>query len=359
MKRMLKMAAVVSPFMLAACGGGGAMNEVALATSNMVGDIVGPRVTDNSTVYSPALACLKGQLPADMVLAVGPIPDKTGKYVIEEDGAILPKSASEMAVTAVHLSGARQVDRLTAGITEWELKFASKKVLGDGKMTTVKTKKGDKKVAFRVIKPGDMLGSTNYMTGSVSELNWNTFSGGGELEIMGIGGGARTFMMTVAVDLKLVDTRSTVVVDNVTYKKRILGYETKGGVFRFFGTSLVNFNIGEKSQEPIQTALRAIVERSTYELLSRKAPAAQKALCDNLLKDGDDKVVTLEAVPADKIPTADNSVDGENGDMEVSTPVIIENIDASDTAASAPTSSEDDADKHDAWKAKKGMRDGS
>lgn len=355
MKRTLMIATILTPFLLGACAGGGPANQIALASSDALNDVVGPPVTTNGTVYSDALSCLKGSGHASSVYAVGPIPDNTGKYVIEQDGAILPRSASEMAVTAMHLAGAKQVDRLTSGIVEWELKFASKKVLGDGGKSRIRvgTDKATgkpiyKEVNFRVVKHGDMLGSTHYVTGSISELNWNTFSGGAELEILGIGGGARMFMMTIAVDMKLVDSRSTLVVDNVTYKKRVLGYETKGGAFRFFGTTLVNFNIGEKSQEPIQLALRSIVERSTYELLSRRAAPEAKTACDNLLKDGDKQVTTVEAVPAASIetPTTNNTY----GD-ETTIDATFDDIGTAPAKTAAKGAS--DADRAKAWKAAK------
>ena len=280
---------------LAACGSNGA-GRAAVAVAEAQDPLIGPGVTKNPTVYSSSLQCLSGHVSEDLVFAIGPIPDKTGKYVIEQDGAILSRAASDMAVSALSRAGVKQVDRLTAGIVEWELKFAGKKVLGDKGGDTVKTKDGVKNVNFRVIRPGQMLGSTHYITGSISELNWNYYSGVAEINIFGVGGGARTFVMTIAMDLKLVNSKTTEIEDTTTYTKKVVGYETKAGIFRFFGNTLVDFNIGEKSQEPVQVALRSILERSIYELISKKA-GTRNNVCDHMLAMGDAEVDSITAAP--------------------------------------------------------------
>nr|WP_058752715.1 CsgG/HfaB family protein [Sphingomonas sanguinis] len=66
----------------------------------------------------------------------------------------------------------------------------------------------------------------------------------------------RTFTQSVAVDLRIVDTRSLIVVKTVSLTKQYTGYETGAGTFRFFGSNLFDINIGAKGQ-PIPMAAAA------------------------------------------------------------------------------------------------------
>jgi outer membrane protein OmpA-like peptidoglycan-associated protein len=73
--------------------------------------------------------------------------------------------------------------------------------------------------------------------------------------------------MNVGVDLRIVDSRSLVVVKTVSMQKQITGTEVGAGIFRFFGSDLLDLNVGSKNQEPLQLGVRTTIEHGLLELL--------------------------------------------------------------------------------------------
>lgn len=73
--------------------------------------------------------------------------------------------------------------------------------------------------------------------------------------------------MNVAVDLRIIETRSLLVRKTVSMTKQVSGYEVGANVFRFFGMDLFDLNIGEKGQEPLQLAVRTALEEATIRLV--------------------------------------------------------------------------------------------
>ena len=73
--------------------------------------------------------------------------------------------------------------------------------------------------------------------------------------------------MNIALDFRIIDTRTLEVVDYVSYQKQIVGREIKAGVFDFFGGNLFSLGVGTSAQEPLQLAVRAVVERAVLKLL--------------------------------------------------------------------------------------------
>jgi curli production assembly/transport component CsgG/holdfast attachment protein HfaB len=78
---------------------------------------------------------------------------------------------------------------------------------------------------------------------------------------------ASSYVMNIGLDLRLVNSRTLEVVDYVSYQKQIVGREIKAGVFDFFGGNLFSLGVGSSAQEPIQLAVRAVVERAVLKLL--------------------------------------------------------------------------------------------
>ncbi len=69
--------------------------------------------------------------------------------------------------------------------------------------------------------------------------------------------GFKLFVINVGVDLRLVDTKTLVVVDVISYQKQIIGREVSAGVFDFANGNIFDVGVGERAMEPIQLAVRS------------------------------------------------------------------------------------------------------
>ncbi|MGF1454766.1 MAG: holdfast anchoring protein HfaB [Alphaproteobacteria bacterium] len=265
MKRTVLAALALS--MLTACGTvksyTGADPETGLYARPIGSATVGSR----HTPYSQALGCLGQYLRGGEVnrarIAVGRISDFTGKQELE-GGFKVTQGASLMAMSALAKAGLVLVERFDTGVTELELKFANNKLIGE--------RNGD----FRKIRAGTIAGSDFFLVGGITELNYNIRSSGidgfgGETGTRGAKGfvNANAYVMDISLDLRLVDTRSMLVVDVVSYQKQIVGREVSAGVFDFFGTVLFDVSAGTSAHEPIQYAVRSVVERAILDLVSK------------------------------------------------------------------------------------------
>lgn len=230
-------------------------------------------VTANATAYSDALVCLgeyaRAHHLASPRLAVGRISDYTGK-VAEGGGREITQGASLMAMTALAKAGARQVERFDTSVGELELKYANNKLITD-QATPNPNVPSD----YRRIMAGEVAGSDFFIVGGITELNYNIRSSGvdayaGEVKdtgIKGLGSG-RTYVMNVALDLRLVDTRTLEVVDVISYQKQIVGREVKAGVFDILNGNIFDISAGQGALEPMQLAVRAEIERATLEFMA-------------------------------------------------------------------------------------------
>ena len=79
----------------------------------------------------------------------------------------------------------------------------------------------------------------------------------------------RLYVMNIALDFRLIDTRTLEVVDVISYQKQIIGREVRAGVFSFFDDTIIDIAAGERALEPVQLAVRAGVERAVVEVMSR------------------------------------------------------------------------------------------
>ncbi|MDP1627197.1 holdfast anchoring protein HfaB [Parvibaculum sp.] len=223
-------------------------------------------VINNETPYSSALRCLAGHVPSaanTTRIAVGNIRDYTGKAEADGTGMKVTQGASLMAMSALGKAGVPLVERYDTSISELEMKYTNNKLIGDAV-------DGE----YRKIYAGEIRGSDYYLVGGITELNFNIQSGGingsyAEGGDMGAAANASaaTYVMNIGLDLRLVNSRTLEVVDYVSYQKQIVGREIKAGVFDFFGGNLFSLGVGSSAQEPIQLAVRAVVERAVLKLL--------------------------------------------------------------------------------------------
>ncbi|MEZ5970870.1 MAG: holdfast anchoring protein HfaB [Hyphomonadaceae bacterium] len=235
-------------------------------------------VTANPTAYTPALDCLQGYARSNQItaprVAVGRILDYTGS-VSEEGGRRITQGASLMAMSAFNKAGARLVERFDTSVTELELRYANNRLIGQ---------EGDENV--RRIYAGQMPGSDYYFVGGITELNYNIRSmgvdaQGGHTDARdGVGNlGGRLYVMNIALDFRLIDTRTLEVVDVISYQKQIIGRELRAGVFSFFDDTIIDIAAGERALEPVQLAVRAGVERAVVEVMSRFYNVTDSSVC--------------------------------------------------------------------------------
>lgn len=247
----------------------GCISPSADSVGRYTAPIGGSPVITNETPYSSALRCLSGIVSQHPVrIAVGQIADYTGKIEADGSGRKVTAGAALMAMTALSKSGVHMVERFDTSVAELELKYANNKLIGDDKNPN----DGD----FRKIMAGSIPGSDYYIVGGITELNFNIRSENAS----GTGGGTATnattgtlggaiYVMNVGLDLRLVNTNTLEVADVISYQKQIIGRQISAGVFDFLGTNFFDLSAGESALEPIQLAVRSVIERAALEMVTR------------------------------------------------------------------------------------------
>jgi curli biogenesis system outer membrane secretion channel CsgG len=227
-------------------------------------------VTANPTPYSTALVCMANYAratnkPAPRI-AVGRVLDYTGKEDLE-GGRKVTQGASLMAMSAFAKAGAHLVERFDTSVSELELKYANNRLIGADDIS------GPNDAEFRQILAGEIPGSDYYFVGGITELNSNIRSIGadafvGDIDATDLKGyaGFKLFVINVGVDLRLVNTRTLVVEDVISYQKQIIGREISAGIFDFANGNIFDVGVGERAMEPIQLAVRSTIERAVLEM---------------------------------------------------------------------------------------------
>ena len=261
----------------------GCMTPGVQADGNYKTPIGAAPVTANPTAYSDALVCLgayaRDHHLASPRLAVGRISDYTGKVSLE-GGREITQGASLMAMTALAKAGARQVERFDTSVGELELKYANNKLITDDAVANP-THPAD----YRRIMAGQVAGSDFFIVGGITELNCNIQSSGldayaSDTKNTGLGlFSGRTYVMNVALDLRLVDTRTLEVVDVISYQKQIVGREVKAGVYSIMNGNLFDIDGGKGALEPMQLAVRAMIERATLEFMANLYGVSGPGVC--------------------------------------------------------------------------------
>jgi curli biogenesis system outer membrane secretion channel CsgG len=266
-------------------------------------------VTANPTPYSEALVCLSEYARAHKLnsprIAVGRIADYTGKEEADGSGRKLTQGASLMAISALAKSGANLVERFDTSVSELELKYANNKLITDGPPAAPGAP-GD----YRRINAGQVPGSDFYLVGGITELNFNIRSTGAEMagsqgsngHFSGIGSG-QLFVMNVGLDLRLVDTRTLQIVDVISYQKQIIGHQVGIGLFDVLDGNVFSLSAGESGMEPIQLAVRSVIERAVLEMMANLYGAPGPDIC---LRHGDPLAGATTGVTGGYTPAYNN-----------------------------------------------------
>ena len=235
--------------------------------------MMGSRVRANTTINTETFRCFdkaiarKG-LPV-MNIAVGNIADYTGKAT-DAEGAVVTKGGSLMLFSALGLmtQSVRLHDRFDTSVTDLEMTYVNARQLGDGQTHDV----NGETVPWMPYYGGSIHKSDYTILGGITEVNFNLESGGYSAQINQIGPKKRSFTMSIAADLRLVETETLVVVATASFQKQFTGYEVGANVFSFFDVfndkQLFDVYAGNIEQEPMQLGVRAILEEATLELMS-------------------------------------------------------------------------------------------
>jgi len=268
-KRLVRAAGLAAASSLALAG---CATPVAGPSGNYAKAIGTATVTPNPTPYSTALVCeaeyARSARIAAPRIAIGRIADYTGKAEADGSGRKLTQGASLMAMSAFAKAGMPLVERFDTSVSELELKYANNKLISDNPRPAP-----DMPAEYRKILAGQVPGSDFYVAGGITELNFNIRSSG-----VDISGGdptpkdfkgsirGRLFVMNIGMDLRLINTRTLEVVDVISYQKQVVGREVSAGIFDFFNGNLFDISAGEGAMEPMQLAVRSLVERAVVEM---------------------------------------------------------------------------------------------
>lgn len=263
---------------------GGCISASAGSNGTYATPIGNAPVTANPTPYSAALFCMadyarRYNLPSPR-MAVGRIADYTGT-VSADGGRQVTGGASLMAMTALAKSGARIVERYDTSVSEMELRYANNRLIGD------EGPGGADDVQYRRILAGSVPGTDFYIVGGITEVNYNIRSGGFDMAAgqastqtpLSTAFAGKAFVMNIAIDLRLVQTTTLEVVDVVSYQKQIIGREISAGVFDFLNGNVFDISAGEGGLEPVQLAVRALIERATVEFMANLYGAPGPEIC--------------------------------------------------------------------------------
>ncbi|WP_119165130.1 CsgG/HfaB family protein [Algihabitans albus] len=239
-------AAVAGALLLAGCSTGPYPNNGVEPTFSFP-------VTDNQTPYSTCLGTLR-DLPGNNlpIFAVGEIADKTGQINYDENGHALTQGSTEMMISALYKTGkARMVERFDLRIPLAEVRLSEQ-----GRLNR------------QIEDYGQLPASDFVLVGALTELNYNIVSEGAQLFVKGIGGGVRTVVINVALDLRVINSRNFSVPYVTSLQKQIYGFEVEANIFRFFGDTLVEFDAGRIQNEPLQLGVRSVVEMAVYQIMT-------------------------------------------------------------------------------------------
>jgi curli biogenesis system outer membrane secretion channel CsgG/outer membrane protein OmpA-like peptidoglycan-associated protein len=286
--------------------------------------VLGPAVRDNVTPMEAVLACYADHIAATrrppIVIGVGDVKDYTGKYSINEGNAITQGGALMVYSALGKLGGAVSIaERFDPVIAERELAYADRRQLGDGRTHQVGGgPNGGQAVPWLPYFGGTINKSDYFIVGGITELNYNINSGGAEFAVNQVGVKARTFSQSVSVDLRIVDTKSLMVVRTVSLTKQFNGYEVGLNVFRFFGSKLYDVDIGAKGQEPVQMGVRAALEEGVVRLMAAVTQVDHRP-CMTMRPGGGEQI---PLVPAADLRKVDNPGNATVGGAAVTSPVV-------------------------------------
>lgn len=228
----------------------------------------GPAITENNTDYTYGLSCVSNSIALNqkVKITIDAIPDKSGK-VNSTEGYKLSQGVESMAITALTKIDAIQVvERRNMSTFKIETGLMKAKRIGDNRKYKISN---GQTISYKPLLAGKVHGADYFITGAITEVNYNLSSGGQVLNVSGVELGSKTVRMSVAMDLRIVDVHTLNVIDSISLQKQFIGKRTKAGVYRFFDSEIINADAGSSVDEPLQTGIRAMVERGIAHLVGK------------------------------------------------------------------------------------------
>lgn len=248
----------------------GACSTLVEPSPGYVKPLAGAQVTDGDTAYSSTLRCMATSVPQSQRprIAVGEVADYTGR-LDGLNGAVATQGSALMVVSALAKAGFPLAERLDLRVPRQEMDYANNRLLGPN---------GQPTDDYRRIYSGSIAEADMIVLGGITELDFNIRSDVAEASIGPVAASHRSYVMSVGIDLRLVDARSLQVVNVVSLQKQIRGREIRAGIFEFIGDTTLDLGVGRRSQEPVHGAIRAIIEKAVIDLIAGQL-GADTPLC--------------------------------------------------------------------------------
>jgi curli biogenesis system outer membrane secretion channel CsgG len=219
-------------------------------------------------IIEDRLAPLRGQVRQDIRVAVGSFDDKTGQYkdatIIRYSSAVTKAGRDVLSHMVYRALGPRVLverDPLNLAIIQKEYEMTYK-YDGEGRRIGLIQKGGPK---------GGLSGAEYLITGAVIYYSVDRYSGGGGVNIQGIGVNVRYGSALVAVELRLVDMGSSEVLWSTVQQSGVEGWQVGADIFRFISSSgrdyLVQAEAGMAAQLPADYALQTSLEESVVRMV--------------------------------------------------------------------------------------------
>lgn len=255
------------------------------AVPTEVRPIAGPPVRPNPTPYSAALVCMADWGARHRVkpptVAVGRVLDLSGR-LDENGGRALTQGAALMTVSALGKAGIPVVERFETDVSRLEYALANNKLIEPRPGEAAPGAEPD----YRPILPGQVAAADYFVTGGITEINANIrrntagvtldrpLSSGRQGALT-----AQSYVLSLGLDLRLVDTTTLRVADMVSYQKQVVGRQVGANLFAFFGGNVLNASASGIAEEPTHFAIRALVERAVLEFVAGLYGAPGPQVC--------------------------------------------------------------------------------
>jgi curli biogenesis system outer membrane secretion channel CsgG len=225
--------------------------------------VKGPSMTEIVTDFDSALSCLRGKMPERLAFAVANVNDTTGKeqYADGGTGKLVSQGAGDMVQSALFKAKLTVVNRRDPNIPLAENSWGIRNI--------------------RTQVPADL-----FVSGSINSLDFIP-GGGAKLGLAGVGPRYRQNRILVGLDLALTDANTGRIVSNVSIQKQIFADEIGFDATRFFGTTLVEADVGGMRREALQFTLRQMLSWATFELIAQTLDQGTVAPCRALVSSMD------------------------------------------------------------------------
>lgn len=247
MSKSILLPIVLSSFLSVSCASSGAAKDQRQPSATADACILQHTATE---LHGKA-QYFNGQL---ITIAVGTIEDRTGKLSQDEGNKITQGAADMVATSLGKLQAAgvlKTLERNDIRVFERELALIDKELIKTKGFYTPNV---------------NVTAADFYVTGAITELNFNAYSKGTKIKASKIGFSNRLVAATVAIDLRLVRTSTLEIVKTSSARTTVLLDERE-----VTNTNEFVFIVGQSAQSELQRTVRSLSTVSVGELLTGKS----------------------------------------------------------------------------------------